>query len=89
MRDRTKARPIAVHYIAISGQLSGVQLVLLSSLSGFRGTRSLLSGWILFGETLLDRFRLPVVVSDSPAVFDDSTSKLSEHRPGCDDGDLS
>lgn len=57
-------------------------------LSGLGGSRSLLSSGIGFGEALLPGLCFPVIVSDSATIFNDAASKLSEHGPGGNNGDL-
>lgn len=59
-----------------------------SSFSSLGSSRSLLSCQVLLGEALLSRLALPVVIAHASSILDDSTTKLSEHRLGSDDCDL-
>jgi hypothetical protein len=56
--------------------------------SGSGGTWSLFAGGILLREALLDGFGLPVVVSHSPPVFDDTAAELTEHGARSHHGNL-
>jgi hypothetical protein len=58
------------------------------SFSCFRRARPLLACRILFGETLLSGFALPVIVPNAPPVYDKSAAKLSEHGSSRDNCDL-
>jgi hypothetical protein len=67
------------------------QNVVLSSLGRFPGlgcARSFLAGKIGLGEALLACLGLPVVVSNSSAINNDSASELAEHGPGGNNCDL-
>lgn len=67
------------------------QRVVLGRLGRFPGlgrAGALLAGEIGLGEALFAGLGLPVVVSHSSAVHDDSASELSEHGPGRDNCDL-
>jgi hypothetical protein len=50
------------------------------SISGLGCTGSFLSSKILLGEALLPCFSLPVVISYSPSINNNSAAKLPEHR---------
>ena len=58
-------------------------------LSGLSGSRSLLSGGVFFGETLLSGLRFPLIITDFPSVFDQTTAELPKHTSRRDDGYLS
>lgn len=58
---------------------SGVQLILSCRFSGSGSSWSLFARGILFGEALLDGFGFPIIIPDSPAVFDHATAELAKH----------
>ena len=54
----------------------------------FGGSRTLVTRHVLFSKTLLDSFGFPIVISHPTTSFDDSRSKLTEHRFGRHNRDL-
>lgn len=55
----------------------------------FSSSRALVTRHILFCKPLFDCFGFPVIVSDPPSSFNYPGTKLSEHRLGCNNCDLS
>jgi hypothetical protein len=82
------SRVIAVHDLWVRASQQDVVLG-LSRLSGLGCAGALLSSKISLGEALFPGLGFPIVIPNSSTVANNTASKLSEHGPGSDNGDLS
>ena len=83
-----EVRVIGVDDVAVQLQLSMSKCLGCGSLSCSCCAGSFLTCSIFFCEALLPRFCFPVIVSNASAVFYNTATELSEHRPCGDQGYL-
>lgn len=60
----------------------------LGGLACLGGSGALLSGKVVFRESLFAGLGLPVVIADAAATLNDAAAKLAEHGAGRDNGNL-
>jgi hypothetical protein len=79
---------VAVHNLWMGTSQQDIVLLCLGRLSCLCSTGALLSSKISFGKALFSRLGFPIVIANSSTVDNHTASKLSEHWPGGNDGNL-